>query len=168
MAPAIRTISETKLVHVVEGRLSYGGPFDGRDSYGTFFSARTNWALDLHPTGIPVLFNHGFEDDFGMDPIGYSAPTASFRSDSAGLIVQLLLAKDHPYYASRVRPLLDANGLGLSQGSAEHSVRIDQKSGEVLTWPIHELSLTPTESNPYNVVATARTAEFIRIVESRK
>lgn len=163
---AVRTVSEDDDTHVIEGLLSFSGPFAGRDSYGTFFSARTDWALDMHPDGIPVLFNHGFDSDFGMHPIGKTGPTSSFRTDDDGLWVQMQLDKREKYYSTRVRPLLDANSLGVSQGSAEHSVRIDQKSGEVLAWPLHELSLTPTESNPFNVVA-ARTAEYIHIVAER-
>ena len=166
MPQSVRTVSEDEDTHTIEGLLSFSGPFAGRDSYGTYFSARTDWGLDLHPEGIPVLFNHGFDPDFGLHPIGKSDPTSSFRTDDDGTWVQLQLDKREKYYATRVRPLLDANGLGLSQGSAEHSVRIDQKSGEVLAWPLHELSLTPTESNPFNVVA-ARTAEYIHIVAER-
>lgn len=164
---AVRTVSETDDVHVIEGLLAFDGPFDGRDSYGTYFSARTAWGLDLHPQGIPVLYNHGFDNDFGMTPIGFTSPPASFRTDEHGLWVEMQLDKREKYYAARVRPLLDKNALGLSQGSAEHSVRIDEKSGEVLAWPLHEVSLTPTESNPYNVVA-ARSDEqdVIHVIEA--
>lgn len=164
--PAIRTVSETDDIHVIEGRLAFGGPFNGRDTYRTFFSARTDWVLDLHPEGVPVLFNHGFDPEFGLSTLGRSEPTASFRTDADGVWVQLQLDKRQKYYATRVRPLLDAGGLGLSQGSAEHSIRIDQKSGEVLLWPLGEISLTPTEANPWNVVATrsAETVAMLRIV----
>ena len=164
---AVRTVSETDDVHVIEGLLAYDGPFGGRDSYGTYFSARTAWGLDLHPQGIPVLYNHGFDNDIGLTPLGFTTPPASFRADDDGLWVQMQLDKREKYYATRVRPLLDKGALGISQGSAEHSVRIDEKSGEVLAWPLHEVSLTPTESNPYNVVA-ARSGEtdVIHVIEA--
>ncbi len=166
---AVRTVSETDDVHVIEGLLAYDGPFAGRDSYGTYFSARTAWGLDLHPQGIPVLYNHGFDNDFGMTPIGFTTPPASFRAEDDGLWVQMQLDKREKYYATRVRPMLDKGALGLSQGSAEHSVRIDEKSGEVLAWPLHEVSLTPTESNPYNVVAArSDDDDIIRIVSAMR
>lgn len=166
VSPAVRTVSETDDIHTIEVRLAYGGPFNGRDSYGTIFSARTDWGLDLHPDGIPVLFNHGFEPDFGLTPIGRTTPTESFRSDADGLWVQIQLDKREKHYATRIRPLLDANGLGVSQGSAEHSVRIDNHTGDVLAWPLHEISLTPTESNPYSIIAarSAETLDALRIV----
>ena len=163
MTPAIRTVSETDDTRTIELRLAYGGPFNGRDTYRTYFSARTDWGLDLHPEGVPILYNHGFDPDFGLRPIGRSAPTATFRSDADGLWVQAEIDKRHQYYETRVRPLLDKGALGASQGSAEHSVRIDGKTGEVKAWPLGEISLTPTESNPWNMVA-ARSAETARLL----
>lgn len=165
-APAIRTVREDDNVHVVEARIAFGGPFNGRDSYGTLFSARTDFGLDLHPHGIPVLFNHGFDPDFGLHPLGFSEPTSAFRVADDGVWVNLQLDKRNQYYATRVRPLLDRQALGVSQGSAEHSVEIDARTGEVMAWPLHEISLTPTEANPWSVIA-ARTGDVLRIVASR-
>ena len=40
--PAIRTVSETDDVHIIEGLgYPFGGPFNGSDSYGTRFKADT-------------------------------------------------------------------------------------------------------------------------------
>jgi hypothetical protein len=161
--PAIRTVSETDDVHTVEARIAFGGPFNGRDSYGTLFSARTDFGLDLHPQGIPVLYNHGFDPDLGLHPLGFTEPTSAFRVADDGVWVNLQLDKRNAYYATRVRPLLDRGALGVSQGSAEHSVEIDARTGEVIAWPLHEISLTPTEANPWSVIA-ARTGDTIRIV----
>lgn len=160
---AIRTVSETDDIHVIEGLIAYGGPFRGRDSYQTFFSVRTDWALDLHPEGVPILMEHGFDPDFGLSPIGRSMPTASFRTDADGMWVQAQLDKRHRYYATRVLPLLEASGVGLSQGSSEHSIRFDPLTREALVWPLQEISLTSTESNPWNVIA-ARSAEFVETI----
>lgn len=164
--PAIRMIGETEDTLTIEGRLAFGGPFGGRDSYGTTFSARTDWGFRLHPHGIPVLYNHGFDPDFGLDPIGFTAPPDSFRAEPDGVWVQMQLDKRHHYYETRIKPLLDAGAVGLSQGSAEHSVQISERTGEVLVWPLHEVSLTPTESNPWNLIAT-RTAEVVSIISAR-
>ena len=164
--PAIRTVREDDDVHVIEARIAFGGPFNGRDTYGTLFSARTDFGLDLHPQGIPVLYNHGFDPDFGLHPLGFTEPTSAFRVADDGVWVRMQLDKRQRYYATRVRPLLDSDGLGVSQGSAEHSVDIDARTGEVMAWPLHEISLTPTESNPWSAIA-ARTGETLRIVAAR-
>ena len=163
---AIRTVSETDDTRTIEGLISFSGQDRGRDSYGTRFSARTDWGLGLHPTGLPVLYEHGFDPDFGLAPLGFTSPTASFRTDSDGVWVQMQLDKRHQYYESRIKPLLEAGGLGISQGSAEHSVRF-AKDGECLAWPLHEVSLTPTNSNWFNALA-ARSGELIRIVQGPK
>jgi|GEM_PF-2083082 hypothetical protein len=179
MLIAVRTVSETDAIRTIEG-LAY--PFKGRDTYGTFFSARTDFHWGLFPDTDPVAarsdedpgfirpmtFHHGFDPDFGLDVDGVRVGGWSpVRMDADGVWVRSQIDKRHAYYESRLRPLLDAGALGLSGGSAEHSVRIDQKSGEVLDWPAYELALTPVESNPLAVIA-ARAAEIastIRIVE---
>ena len=168
-APAIRTVSEDDDVHVIEGLIAFGGQQNGRDSYGTLFSARTDFGFDLHPEGIPLLYDHGFDPDFGMKPIGRTMPTSTFRTDESGVWLQAQVDKHHKYYESRIRPALlnggaDGTGLlGLSQGSAEHSVNIDMRTGDVMSWPTHEISLTPTRSNWFSLMA-ARSGETIRIV----
>jgi hypothetical protein len=174
MLIAVRTVSETDDVRLIEG-LAF--PFKSRDTYGTFFSARTayHWDLfpDIDPTNAtradqaplfirPTTFHHGFEPAFGLDRIGGWSPV---RMDDDGVWVQAQIDKRHRYYATRIRPLLDAGALGLSGGSAEHSVRI-ATTGEIEEWPAYELALTPVESNYLAQVAT-RAGEVLRIVASR-
>lgn len=176
---AVRTVAETATHRIVEG-LAF--PFQGRDTYGTFFSARTNfeWPLfdDLVPGATrageepryirPTTYHHGFDQDFGLTKDGMRVGGWSpIRTDDDGVWVRAQIDKRHTYYATRLGPLLDAGALGLSGGSAEHSVRIDQKTGEVLDWPAYELALTPVESNPLAQIA-ARAGDVLaalRIVE---
>lgn len=170
---AVRTVSETDDVRTIEG-LAF--PFRGRDTYGTFFSARTDFHWDLFPDTDPsatradaepgfirpTTFHHGFDDTFGLARVGGWSPV---RMDADGVWVQSQIDKRQRYYATRLAPLLDAGALGLSGGSAEHSVRIDQKTGEILEWPAYELALTPVESNPLAQLAT-RAGDALRIVDS--
>lgn len=172
MLIAVRTVSETDDIRLIEG---LGYPFKSRDTYGTFFSARTAYHWELFPDVTPgatrdggplfirpVTYHHGFEPDFGLDRIGGWSPV---RMDDDGVWVQAQIDKRHRYYATRIKPLLDSGALGLSGGSAEHSVRIDT-SGEIVEWPTYELALTPVESNYLAQVAT-RAGETLRIVASR-
>ncbi len=175
---AVRTVSETDDVHEIEG-LAY--PFRGRDTYGTFFSARTDYHWDLFPDVVPatdpaarsdgtpsyvrpLTFHHGFDADFGLERIGGWSPV---RMDADGVWVRAQIDKRKAYYATRIQPLLAAGALGMSGGSAEHSVRIDQRSGEVLEWPAYELALTPVESNPLAQLAT-RAGETVTIIDGRE
>jgi len=167
---AVRTVSETDDVRIIEG-LAY--PFKGRDTYGTFFSARTDFHWDLFPDVNPAVrgdaapqfvrptsFHHGFDPEMGLVRIGGWSP---IRTDADGVWVQAQIDKRNAFYATRIQPLLDAGALGLSGGSAEHSIRIDQRSGEILDWPAYELALTPTESNPLAQIA-ARAGEMVTII----
>lgn len=161
---AVRTVSEDDDFRVIEGRaIPFGGPFHGKDTYGTFFSARTDLALE---PPIKVWYNHGFDPDFGFSSLGR---VTSVRTEEDGIWVQTQIDKRHKYYETRVKPLLDATEgpqLGFSAGSAEHSYREDPKSGELLAYPVHEISLTPTEANPWAAIA-ARSAEVIEIIAAR-
>jgi hypothetical protein len=58
---------------IIEG---WAVPFDGhiaggKDSYNTFFSARTNFALDWFPMDArPTLYQHGLDPDTSITPVG--------------------------------------------------------------------------------------------------
>lgn len=163
---AVRTISEDDRWHVIEGlAVPFGGPFSGRDSYGTFFSKNTDLGLATRTdVGIPIplWYHHGLDPDFRFDTIGSATPV---RTDDDGVWVQAQIDKRHRYYETRVKPLLEANAVGLSGGSAEHSQKIAARTGEVLAYPLHEISLTPTEANP-NAVIAVRADEIERIVRA--
>lgn len=172
---AIRTVSETDDVHVIEGLgIPFGGPFRGSDTYRSRATAATNFHWDLFPDVAPeadatrsapephfirpTTYQHGLDSDVGLSRVGGWSP---IRSSDKGVWVQAQLDKHHEYYTA-IRELLDADALGFSIGSAEHSVRFDQDRNWV-EWPAYELALTPTPSNPWAAIAT-RTAEFVNIV----
>ena len=177
---AVRTVSETDDIHVIEGLgIPFGGPFGGRDTYGTFASARTDFHWDLFPDVVPSAtrsdepkfirpqtFHHGFDVKVGLARIGGWSPT---RTDDDGVWVQAQLDKHQKHYA-KVRALLDKGALDFSVGSAEHSVRIDEKTGEWLDWPVYELALTPTASNPYAQIAarSAHESGLLRVAAQDK
>lgn len=170
---AVRTVAEDDDVRTIEG-LAF--PFKGRDTYGTFYSARTDFHWDLYPDVVPdgtrtgeprfirpATFHHGFDPEIGLSRVGGWSPV---RMDADGVWVQAQIDKRGIYYENRLKPLLDGGHLGLSGGSAEHSVRIDNRSGEIRDWPVYELALTPTESNPLAQIATraADTGASLKIV----
>jgi hypothetical protein len=170
VGPAVRSVSETAGQRVIEG-LAY--PFKARDTYGTWFSRRTEFWWDLFPDVVPgvrsdaapayvrpVTYHHGLDREFGLTRYGGWSP---IRTDADGVWVRAILDTRARYYAERIKPLLDAGALGLSGGSAEHSVKFNEKTGEVLEWPAYELALTPVEANP--LAQISRSGE-LRIVAS--
>lgn len=173
LTTAIRTVSETEDVHVIEGLgYPFGGPFNGSDSYGTRFSAQTNFHWDLYPDVVPsatrsaeepkyirpLTYQHGFDKEIGLVRNGGWSPV---RMDAQGVWVQAQLDKHSEYYGA-IRELLGKNALGFSGESAEHAVRI-AKNGEILEWPAGPLSMTPVPSNPWAQIA-ARSEDTLRIV----
>ena len=165
--PAIRTVSETDDVHIIEGYgPAFGGPFNGRDSYRTFASARTNFHWDLFPDSMdepkftrPVNYQHGFDSEIGLSRVGGWSPV---RADDQGIWIRAQLDKHHAYYGA-LRELLGADALAFSPESAEHASRMDERTGEWLDWPAIAMALTPTPSNPFSIIA-ARSADTLRIV----
>src|SRR6266511_1566132 len=95
---AIRTISETKEVRIIEGLgIPFGGPFGGRDTYGTFASVRTDFVWDRFPPDDftrPVTFNHGFDPEIGLTRLGGWKPV---RTDEDGVWIQAQLDKRAKY-----------------------------------------------------------------------
>jgi hypothetical protein len=155
---ALRTVSETADIRVIEGlAIPFGGPYPGNsDDYGTRATAKTNfyWSLfpDRAPTDAPevparftrpVTYGHGFDDAIGLVRIGGWSP---IRQDKQGVWVQAQLDKRQAWYAS-IGELLDRDALSFSSASVEHAARI-ARNGDWVDWPVFELALTPTPSNP--------------------
>lgn len=130
----------------IEGVLApYGGPFNGKDVTGEFFSAKTNFALDWFPPDArPLLFHHGLEPKAGLTVVGRMK---ALSQDEAGLWMRAQLDAHNEYYDA-IKELIKQGKLGLSSGSMRHLVEVAPKSGEILRWPLIEGSLTPTPANP--------------------
>ena len=165
---AIRTVSETADVRVIEGlAIPFGGPYPGgSDDYGTRATRKTNfyWSLfpDRAPTDgpevearftRPLTYSHGFDDAIGLVRIGGWSPV---RQDKFGVWVQAQVSKREEWSAA-VGQLLDQGALSFSSASVEHSARI-ARNGDWIDWPLFELALTPTPSNPWAEL-TARAAQ---------
>jgi hypothetical protein len=119
--------------------------------------AVTQLHLDLQPHGGPLLYQHGLDPSVGLSPIGRWFPEGT---TAGGLRVRAVLDPISPFYDA-IRSLLDDRMLGFSPGSAEHSQRINRKTGEILDWPLWEISLTPS---PSNTLGTVDAPVAIRIV----
>lgn len=127
----------------IEGWLvPFDGPFSGKDSYGTRFTASTDYALDWF-TERPLLFQHGLDPATGLTPVGR---IRSVEVKDKGVWMQAQLDAQSEYFES-IREMVKAGKLFLSSGSVEHLVQIDRRSGDVLRWPLIEGSMTPTPSN---------------------
>lgn len=133
----------------------YYGHRSGKDAYGEYFSQNTDFMLDLGDKR-PVVYYHGLSPEGDMDKIPEIIGMATaVKRDNEGLWFEVVLnkAKD---LAKRV---WDASLKGIakaSSGAVAHLVRKNE-DGEIVIWPIGELSLFDTSKNrqPANQLAVA-------------
>lgn len=135
--------------------MPYGGPFDGRDADGQYFSPRTNRREEFFPEPVAVYY-HGYRED-GRGPDGepkYVGRTVSSEERSDGVWYRILLDQT----SALARRLWEAAREGMlraSSGSVNHLVRVDE-DGHIREWPVAEislldLSLGQAPANPYAV-----------------
>lgn len=139
---------------IVEGwGAPFGGPDDGRDSDGEYFSTKTDFALSMF-TSRPVIFNHGMTEE---DP-GVIGQEASVETRDGGLWVRVVLDKTKEL-AKKAWELASKGKLFFSSGAISHLVR-KAEEGLLIKWPVCEWSLTPNPINKYAVAFAAAKAHF--------
>lgn len=133
----------------------YGGHVMGRDADGEYFSERTDFMLEVGDVR-PVLYYHG-ADDLGSpvarpEVIGKALVS---RRDHQGLWFEVVLDKAKGF-AKRIYEAA-INGLArASSGAINYLVR-RSNDGELLSWPIGELTLIDRtdQRRPANELAVA-------------
>lgn len=133
----------------------YGGHVMGRDADGEYFTDRTDFMVDIGDER-PVLYYHG------ADELGSPAPRPEVigkarvsRRDHQGLWFEVILDKAKGF-AKRIYEAA-LNGLArASSGAINYLVR-RSGDGELLTWPIGELTLIDRtdQRRPANELAVA-------------
>ncbi len=149
------------------GRIGgYGVAFTGpeeKDLQGDYFTPDTNLWLEHYPV-VPVLYQHGQDRALGKRVIGQATP----RQDARGVWYETQLAlRDE--YEDLILELVKAGVLGYSTGSLPHLVE-RAPDGKLLSWPVAELTLTPTPAaGPYltSVAATRSAYKAAQIVNSQ-
>ena len=138
----------------------FGGPQNGKDKHGEFFSPRTELYLDKF---TPLaLYYHGFTPDGkpqGEPEIIGKVEKVTRAADGVWYRVALDKTKE---YARRVWEAAQKGMARASSGTVAHLARI-AKDGEILNWAVTELSLFDVDesrqpANDYAVaIAAAKT-----------
>ncbi|MGB0383365.1 MAG: hypothetical protein ACPGWR_00955 [Ardenticatenaceae bacterium] len=128
----------------------FGGPFDGKDSQGDYFSTETNFHFDKFALP-PLVYYHGLVDTAPY----YIGKTLSREVKSDGVWYRARLNPSSEY-ASLIWQAAQNGEAAASSGSAPHLVR-KAPDGLIQEWPIVELSLleTSTGKRPVNSYAVA-------------
>ena len=132
--------------------IPFGGPFEGKDLDGEFFSPRT----DIKPDWFdrrPLVWHHNLDETMKADPVIGTAD--DLEQDDDGWWSTLWLDRSHRYHA-RIAEMLGGQKLYGSSGSLPNFVRTDAKTGEILVWPYIEQTLTPTPANIFSRVTAAK------------
>jgi len=133
----------------------YGGPNDGKDEDGEYFSKETDFMLN-EGDQRPVLYFHG-RDELGSPttrPEVIGTATVS-RRDERGLWFEVILDKAKEF-SKRIYEAALAGLARASTGSINYLVR-RAADGELLSWPIGELTLIDRSDlrRPANELAVA-------------
>lgn len=132
----------------------FSGPFGGKDLDGEFFSKSTDFALDWYDE-IPLLYHHGRDGTLQITKVGV---VKSRAVTDVGVWAEAQLDASNKYFEA-IKNLIKQGKLFFSSGSVPTLIQTNQKSGEIIRWPMIELSLTPT---PSNLHATASTKAVLR------
>lgn len=136
-AKAVKTATGEMVLEVLGA--PYGGPSLGKDRQGEFFSKNTDFMIEIGDSR-PVLYFHGDEPwgDPQAKPQVIGRATASHK-DEKGLWFEVVLDKSKKF-AERVWKSAVKDIAKASTGAINYLVR-KAPSGELLTWPIGELTL---------------------------
>lgn len=133
----------------------FGGPNNGRDLDGEFFTAETKFHED-HFALPPVVYYHGYDPDTGK-PAGspqYIGKTTARTVKEDGVWYRVALDKA----SALARRVWEAakNGVARASSGSNHLSRVAQ-DGRILEWPVFELSVFDAVGNrrPSNAYAVA-------------
>lgn len=133
--------------------IPFGGPKGGKDTDGEFFSINT----DIKPDWFdrrPAIWHHNLDGTMKADSTIGTADDLGLDED-IGWWSTLWLDRTHRYWAEIDKWLRDGKLYG-SSGTMPNFVRTDRKTGEILSWPFVEQTLTPTPANFYSQVSAAK------------
>jgi HK97 family phage major capsid protein len=144
----------------------FGGPRNGRDTDGQFFSKNTDIHHDFYPE-IPVFYYHGYTPD--GEPQGEPVIIGKAvynKQDDKGHWYKVVLDKTKDF-AKSVWEAAKSGIAKASSGSVMHLIR-EGDFGEILNWPTVEMTLTDgskgvlTAANAYAVALPAAKATFTK------
>ena len=136
--------------------MPFGGPFDGRDLDGEFFSTKTDFMFDFFAGERPLLYHHGQDMAVGPEVNGR---VVDYSKTEAGIWTIAQLDK-RARYLDEIRQLVERGALSFSSGAYPYLAQVNKGTGEIERWPWVELSLTPTPSNPYAVASKSIRAQL--------
>lgn len=136
-----------KLKYLGDGKVGgYGikyGNENKKDLDGEYFSKNTKTFLGIGDI-VPAIYNHGLDPDLGRKFLGSGWVTKKIDDIGYWFETQLDMRNKYELLISK---LIELNKMGLSTGIGNNEVK-KAETGEILLWPVRELSFTPMPANP--------------------
>jgi len=140
---SIKSVGDNKL----EGYAVIFTDKDDPDLTGEYFTAECDFNLDVNSKSA-LYYDHGQNSTVGLKKIG----TVEFTKDEAGIFfkAELEKAKEYKEFVDGIMDMAKKGFMGNSSATASHLVDKTKtgKSTRINTWPLIELSLTPTPAEP--------------------
>lgn len=134
----------------------FGGHLGGKDEQGEFFTEKTDIMLQEGDVR-PVIYYHGYSPSGAEEPIPTPIGRAIYRGIKQGVghIFDVIIDKTRKY-ADRIRQAAIMGLARASGGGVPHLVRKNDRTGELYTWPLAELTLVDQGQGRYaaNQLAT--------------
>lgn len=133
--------------------LPYGGPENGKDASGQWFSPMTEFYDGVIPTPA-VYYTHGAENGFEPELVG--AVTGSWY-DKSGKWFKVKLDPSSSRYGQLVQSHMSGS-LRASSGAVPASVTVDPITGHIDSWLVGELSMVDLNDGykPVNAYAITK------------
>jgi HK97 family phage major capsid protein len=151
---ALKMLERTDDTATVGGYLVRFTTDNDPDLTGEFFAKATRFDVEDGDTR-PAYYHHGLDGTLKTRVLG----RGTLRMDDVGVWAetQIRLADD---YSRKVADMVEQGKLGYSSGAVSHLVEKEEagKAVFIKTWPIGEISLTPTPAEPRNRVYTLKAA----------
>lgn len=123
---------------LLEVTVAYGGPKGGKDAHGEYFSTKTDFDPENFPTP-PLLYYHGYnEQSRKMPKPVVTGKLLARRSAPHGHVLTYQLKSGK--YADLQWEAAQAAKCAVSPGTVGHLIRKDTSTGELLYWPLAEVS----------------------------
>mgnify|MGYP000865272966 CR=1 FL=1 len=144
----------------------FGGPDNGKDADGQYFSPQTKFHEDKIPLP-PVVYYHGYGDD--KRPMGepeFIGRTVKRWVDGQGVWYRVILDRANKF-ARRVWEAARAGAARASSGVVLATMRFSKRTGEITSWLNGEVSIFETSgdkrpANSYAVAVPAMKAVYQR------
>lgn len=148
----------------------FTGPTDP-DVTGEYFTKSTDFYLDGESKPI-TIFHHGLDPTIKSRRLGLTGRVTEIKTDDVGVFVKMNLRKRDKYEKAILKMVGDGK-LGFSTGSVPHLVHRESVKGhegvfEIKSWPMIEVSITPTPIEPRtNVISLKAYTEDLDELDDR-